>query len=74
MAVNRSVPGAVKHFLGALLGVQVVPRHDKYLGLPAVGGRSRHMLFKNIRDRLRERVEGWNTKVLSQAEKGILMK
>ena len=44
---------------------QIATRHDKYLGLLVVGGRSRRMLFKNIRDRLQERIEGWNTKMLS---------
>ena len=65
MAINGDVSGAVKHFFGALLGVQVVSRHDKYLGLLVLGGRSQRMLFKNIRDRLQERIDGWNTKMLS---------
>ncbi|KAL0287350.1 UNVERIFIED_CONTAM: hypothetical protein Scaly_2766600 [Sesamum calycinum] len=74
MVVNGGVLEVVKYFLGALLGVQVVSCHDKYLGLPTVGGQSWRSLFKNIRDRLRERIEGWNTKMLLQAGKGVLVK
>ncbi|KAL0458365.1 UNVERIFIED_CONTAM: putative mitochondrial protein [Sesamum latifolium] len=73
MVVSGGVPGPIKHFLGALMGVRVVPHHDKYLGLPAVGGRSRKVLFKNIRGRLWDRIGGWNAKLLSQAGKGVLM-
>ncbi|KAL0416627.1 UNVERIFIED_CONTAM: hypothetical protein Slati_3494600 [Sesamum latifolium] len=37
MVVSGGAQVAVKQFLGALLGVRVVARHDKYLGLPALG-------------------------------------
>ncbi|KAL0443932.1 UNVERIFIED_CONTAM: hypothetical protein Slati_2115900 [Sesamum latifolium] len=36
MVVSGGVPGPIRH----LLGVKVVPRHDKYLGLPAMGCQS----------------------------------
>ncbi|KAL0386175.1 UNVERIFIED_CONTAM: putative mitochondrial protein [Sesamum radiatum] len=74
MVISGGVLLAVKHLLGAILRVRVVPRHDKYLGLPAVGGRSRVALFQNIRDRMWNRIEGWHSKLLSQAGKGVLIK
>ncbi|KAL0355406.1 UNVERIFIED_CONTAM: hypothetical protein Sradi_3987500 [Sesamum radiatum] len=74
MAISGGIPRAVKEFLGTLLGVRVVQRHEKYLGLPAMGGRSRQMLFRNIRDRCWDRIEGWKAKLLSQAGKGVLVK
>ncbi|KAL0406466.1 UNVERIFIED_CONTAM: putative mitochondrial protein [Sesamum latifolium] len=63
-----------KTILGRLVGSRLVPCHDKYLGLPAVGGRSRQVLFKNIRERFWDRIGRWNAKLLSQAGKGVLIK
>ncbi|KAL0427711.1 UNVERIFIED_CONTAM: hypothetical protein Slati_2945900 [Sesamum latifolium] len=48
IVVSGRMPGVVKRFLGAMMGVRLVPQHDKYLGLPAMGGRSRQMLFKTF--------------------------
>ncbi|KAL0394358.1 UNVERIFIED_CONTAM: hypothetical protein Slati_4402000 [Sesamum latifolium] len=73
MVISGGVPMAVKHLLGAMLRVSMVPRHDKYLGFSAVGGRLREALFKNIRGRMWNRIRGWNTKMLSQAGKGVLV-
>ncbi|KAL0458975.1 UNVERIFIED_CONTAM: putative mitochondrial protein [Sesamum latifolium] len=73
MVISGGVPIAVKHLLEVVLRVTVGPRHDKYLGLPAVGGRSREALFKSIRDRMWNRIGEWNTKMLSQAGKGVLV-
>ncbi|KAL0355849.1 UNVERIFIED_CONTAM: putative mitochondrial protein [Sesamum radiatum] len=44
------------------------------LGLPAMAGRSRKALFQNIRDHFWDRISGWNSKLLSQAGKGMLIK
>ncbi|KAL0345631.1 UNVERIFIED_CONTAM: putative mitochondrial protein [Sesamum radiatum] len=74
MVVSGGILGVVKDMLGALLRVKVIPRHDRYLGLPAMGGRSRQMMFQNIRDRCWDRIGGWNSKMLSQAGKGVLVK
>ncbi|KAL0360784.1 UNVERIFIED_CONTAM: hypothetical protein Sradi_3762900 [Sesamum radiatum] len=64
MLVSGGIPEPVKYFLGAVLGVKVVPRHDKYLGLLAVGGRA--LLW--------DKIGGWNSKLLSQAGKDVLIK
>ncbi|KAL0433785.1 UNVERIFIED_CONTAM: putative mitochondrial protein [Sesamum latifolium] len=48
--------------------------HDRYLGLPTVTGMSRKVLFQNIRDHSFTWINGWNSKLLSQAGKGVLIK
>ncbi|KAL0438810.1 UNVERIFIED_CONTAM: hypothetical protein Slati_2364000 [Sesamum latifolium] len=60
--------------LAAILGVRVVPFHERYLGLPATSGRSRGALFQGIKDRIWDRISGWNSKLLSQAGKSVLVK
>ncbi|KAL0443841.1 UNVERIFIED_CONTAM: putative mitochondrial protein [Sesamum latifolium] len=60
--------------LAVILEVAVVERHDKYLGLPTVAGRSRGELFRAIKDKMWARIQGWNNKLLSQAGRGVLIK
>ncbi|KAL0298873.1 UNVERIFIED_CONTAM: hypothetical protein Sradi_6547100 [Sesamum radiatum] len=52
MVVSGGWPEAVKHYLASILGVRLVAQHNKYLGLSAVGERSRKELFRSIRDQL----------------------
>ncbi|KAL0322048.1 UNVERIFIED_CONTAM: hypothetical protein Scaly_2501200 [Sesamum calycinum] len=58
MVVSGGWPEAVKHYLASILGVRLVAQHNKYLGLSAVGERSRKELFRSIRDQLWERIFG----------------
>ncbi|KAL0402191.1 UNVERIFIED_CONTAM: hypothetical protein Slati_4249000 [Sesamum latifolium] len=62
-----------KRHLAKLLGVRLVANHDCYLGLSVMGG-GLEVLFRNIRERYWERINGWNGKLLSQAGKGMLIK
>ncbi|KAL0402291.1 UNVERIFIED_CONTAM: hypothetical protein Slati_4259000 [Sesamum latifolium] len=48
-------------------------RLDKNLGLLAVGGRSHGQLFGSIRECIAYHIIGWNTKLLLQAGKGVLI-
>ncbi|KAL0449623.1 UNVERIFIED_CONTAM: putative mitochondrial protein [Sesamum latifolium] len=40
----------------------------------AIAGRLRGELFRAIKDRIWGRIQGWNNKLLSQAERGVLIK
>lgn len=57
-----------------LLGIPATQRYDKYLGLPALVGKSRVREFKDISDRVRKRLSDWKRKFLSQAGKEVLIK
>ncbi|KAL3819736.1 hypothetical protein ACJIZ3_005641 [Penstemon smallii] len=56
------------------LPMTIEEKHDKYLGLPMITGKSKKAVFGYIRDRIWERVEGWKEKILSLAGKEILIK
>ncbi|KAL0405816.1 UNVERIFIED_CONTAM: putative ribonuclease H protein [Sesamum latifolium] len=73
MMISGRVAEREKHQLTSILGVQCVTQMDRYLGLPAVGGRSRGEMFRGIRERIADRIFGWNAKLLSQAGKGVLI-
>lgn len=45
-----------------------------YLGLPTDIGRLRYNVFSYIKERLRQRLEGWSDQFLTQAGKEVLLK
>ena len=48
--------------------------HMKYLGLPSLIGRNKMEIFSFINDRVWIRVHSWKNKLLSMADKEILIK
>ncbi|KAL0451436.1 UNVERIFIED_CONTAM: hypothetical protein Slati_1121700 [Sesamum latifolium] len=60
--------------LAGILGVTVVPKHDKYLGLPTMAGRSKKELFEGIKDRMWRKLHSWSAKKLSQVARTVLLK
>lgn len=57
-----------------LMGIQVVPKFEKYLGMPAVVGRSKKEVFSFLKDRVWDRVKKWNVREFSMAGREILIK
>lgn len=47
---------------------------EKYLGLPALIGRSRTRSFQNIQSRIWDRLHGWKERFLSQARNEVILK
>ena len=60
--------------LASILGVSIVEKHAKYLGLPTVVGRNRTETFTFIKEQLSQKLEGWQGKLLSGAGKDILIR
>ncbi|KAL0355952.1 UNVERIFIED_CONTAM: putative mitochondrial protein [Sesamum radiatum] len=56
------------------LQIRVEARHNLYLGLPSVMGKSPRSVFQSIRDRIWNRICGWNERSFSQAGKEVLIK
>lgn len=52
-----------------ILGDGEAEKHDKYLGLPAVTGKSKKEVFDNLRERVWKKIKGWKEKLLSRAGK-----
>ena len=48
--------------------------YEKYLGLPMVGGRSKVNTFKDLQERVSNRVIGWKEKNISKAGREVLIK
>ncbi|KAL0303568.1 UNVERIFIED_CONTAM: hypothetical protein Sradi_6224900 [Sesamum radiatum] len=59
--------------LTAVLGVTRISKHEKYLGLPSIIGRSKREVFASLKEKVWQRLQGWTSKRLSQAGRGILI-
>jgi hypothetical protein len=51
-----------------------VNNFDKYLGLPAMIGRSKKSIFNGLKERIIQRLQGWKERFLSKAGREILIK
>lgn len=58
----------------SLMGIREADSQSMYLGLPSMLGRNKSELLGFIKDRVRNRIQGWKGKVLSRAGKEILIK
>ncbi|CAL1368219.1 unnamed protein product [Linum trigynum] len=54
--------------------MKTVEKHEKYLGLATVAGRSKKELFSTIKERVRKKLSGWKERNMSAAAREILIK
>ncbi|KAK4399546.1 putative mitochondrial protein [Sesamum angolense] len=74
MVFSRNTVASLRDEIQGILNIRVEGRHDLYLGLPSVVGKTRRSVFQSIRDRVWNRINGWNERNISQAGKEILIK
>jgi len=71
---SRNTREEFKEFIRNSVGVATMTGFEKYLGLPTLVGRSKKRTFAYICGRVKERLDGWKEKFLSQAGKEVLIK
>ena len=71
---SRNVSDPLRTNLASILGVQVVLRTDKYMGLPSMIGRNRNSTFAFIKDRVWQKINSWSSKCLSIAGREVMIK
>lgn len=54
--------------------VKAVENPSKYLGLPALMGKSKRLIFSSSADRLGSKLSSWKASMLSQAAREVLIK
>lgn len=58
----------------SILGFVKVNMHEKYLGLPTIFDKSKKISFSFIGDRVWNKLQGWKEKLLTRANKEVLIK
>ncbi|KAL0427024.1 UNVERIFIED_CONTAM: hypothetical protein Slati_2877200 [Sesamum latifolium] len=71
---SKHVEERLCHELAGILDVSIVPKHEKYLGLPTVAGRSKKELFGVIKERIWHKLNNWSSRKLSQMGRVVLIK
>ncbi|XP_031108567.1 uncharacterized protein LOC116013045 [Ipomoea triloba] len=71
---SRNTHVEIRDEVVGVLGVTQAPNFGKYLGLPAFVGRNKRAAFSYIEDKIKQRICSWNKKLLSQADKEVLLK
>lgn len=62
MTFGQGIEQDRKDQIVQLLGVQVVDKLDKHLGMPSVIGQSKQQIFTVLRERIWKQINGWGEK------------
>jgi hypothetical protein len=71
---SKNTHNDVKVHILSIVGVQVTTSFEKYLGLPALIGRSKVEAFSDLKGTIWGRMNGWKERFLSQAGKEVFVK
>lgn len=68
--VRRDKQDEIRNLIGVFNGIE----NSRYLGLPSLIGRSKETVFRYLKDKVWQKIQNWNSKLLSKAGKTILLK
>ena len=71
---SKSTAEEAKANIKNLLQLQEVKSYEKYLGLPSFVGRGKKASFDYIKERVWRKLQGWESKLLSPADREVLIK
>ena len=60
--------------IGNIFQLNIVSRHEKYLGLPSMIGRKRNSFFNDIKLKIFNKISSWQHKFFSYRRKEVLIK
>ncbi|XP_055959787.1 uncharacterized protein LOC130014852 [Mercurialis annua] len=71
---SPNVPSDYREEIRLVMGIVEVGDSGKYLGLPSLVGRNKSHIFGFIKEKVWNKVKGWNSKFLSRGGKEVLIK
>ena len=71
---SKNTKREVQEQIKQIFGAQIIQHHEKYLDLPPLMGKRKRKAFNHIQDRVGKKIAGWKGKLLSSAEREILIK
>ena len=69
VSFSKGVSVEQKDVLMGILKIRQVDKHEKYLGISSIAGRSKKIIFDSLIDRIWNILQGWKEKLLSRAGK-----
>ena len=74
MFFNSNTSQATRQSIQEFWGSSGSTNFDKYLGLPAMIGRSKRVIFNGLKERIIQPLQGWKERYLSKAGQEVLIK
>lgn len=71
---SRNTGGGFRDYIRSVVGISATKSYDKYLGSPAMVGRSKMKSFGEIQEWVSTKLGGWKEKFMFQAGKEVLLK
>ena len=71
---EKLIPSQRREAIKGLLGIEQTGGEGIYLGLPESFGGSKVSILSYLKERMRQRVQGWQTRFLSPSGKEVLLK
>ncbi|KAL0004819.1 hypothetical protein SO802_012380 [Lithocarpus litseifolius] len=71
---SHNTPLAIQNTIKNRFGAEIIQQHETYLGLPSLVGKGKCNTFRQLKERLDNKLSGWKEKLLSHASKEILIK
>ena len=71
---SKSVLKEEKHGIKVAIGVPEILHYEKYLELPSLVGKGKKESFNYIKEKVWQKLQGWEAKLLSQAVREVLLK
>ncbi|XP_015972358.1 uncharacterized protein LOC107495706 [Arachis duranensis] len=71
---SNNTPGKMRTALANRLNIRHIGAQDKYLGLPSTVNRSKKETFGAIKEKVREKIQGWKRHLLSTSGRHVLIK
>lgn len=74
VSFSKNTTTSVRLDISRELTIPEANENEKYLRVPTNVGRKKKLLFGFMKERLRQRMQGWSAKLLSRAGKEVLLK
>ncbi|KAM6549548.1 hypothetical protein CsatB_021224 [Cannabis sativa] len=71
---SSNTDSATQHNISNQLGMNIADEKSLYLGLPSTMSRNKSAVLGFLKERVRKRIQGWESKFLSRAGKEVLIK
>ena len=62
---SNNIPHDIQDDIKFYFGAKVIKQHETYLGLSSLVGKSKCNTFRNLKERLDNKLAGWKEKMLS---------